>query len=469
MIHDVGYSPPRTGLDLQRRYAHLLAADPASARGLTDAATNSELLRVGYGNGFLPAPVFLTGEERRRLAEDLTTVYALLRALPERLFGGDHRRFAAAVGMTPTQIEVSTRTGTGGLEPLGRADLYRTQDGFQLLELNITSALGGFENAEINRAMLAHPALREFIETHGLSSVDTLAGIVAVLRRDCAPFLTRDRPVVALVDWPDSYPTYGPRLGVWARMLTAFGLDAVPCHVGHLEADAGSLRIAGRRVDVVFRFFLTEEIATPADFAMVSPILDAAERGTVGLFCRMDAELYGNKGALALLSDEESRDAFSAAELTCLDRFLPWTRPVRRGLVCDPRGDLVDLCAFAVEHQDQLILKPTLLHGGSGIVPGWTVARDRWQAALEEAVSAPGWVLQQRVRPVAEPFYDPDRDEVRDFFLNWGVFLVSTETTGSDGYGGCIVRGSPSPDVGVVSMREGARVGCCFHESVVFG
>ncbi len=216
-------------------------------------------------------------------------------------------------------------------------------------------------------------------------------------------------------------------------------------------------------MDIVFRFFLIEEIVTEADAALVEPVLRAAERGTVGLFSRFDAELYGNKGALAMLSDDEHRAAFSAEERACIDRFLPWTRHVR-AVATDPAGAEIDLLRHAEQEQQDLILKPTLLHGGTGIVPGWTVSPEEWRAHLAEAMDGP-YVLQRRIRPVAERFPATDGPGTQDLYLNWGVFLADPAATGTDGYAGCIVRGSTDPAVGVVSMGSGARVGCCFHES----
>jgi hypothetical protein len=454
-------SLPRSVLGSTYR-AHL--SDLATAPGdLIQEAAASELLEVAYRGRFLATPVFLSVAERARVATDLRIVHRLLTSLPERLFDGDVGELARAVGMTPTQVSVVRRATAGApLVPLARSDLYRDANGFKLLELNITSALGGFENADINRAMLRHPALAKFVAAQGLGYADTLQGIVSTLRAECAPFLTGDRPVVALVDWPDSYRSYEPRLRVLARLLDPMGIDAVPCHVGQLRGGANGLEIAGRRVDAVFRFFLVEEIATPRDAELVEPVLRAVEAGAVGMFSRLDAELYGNKGALAMVSDDRNRSLFTAEELECVDRFLPWTRYVR-STVTTEEGEQRKLMELAVEQREELILKPTLLHGGSGITAGWTVPEEQWTARLAEAMGGP-YVIQRRVRPQAETFPRLDGGGTEDLYLNWGVFMTDSAVTGGDGYGGCIVRGSTDPSVGVVSMSSGARVGCCFHE-----
>ncbi|MFJ5885614.1 hypothetical protein [Kitasatospora cineracea] len=450
--------------DLGSRYVDHLAGTGQDVAALTAAATGSELLAVAYRGRFLPAPVFLSAAERALLAEDLRTVHALLTGLPERLFGGSTTALAEAVGMNATQAAVVARAAAAGpLLPMARSDLYRDATGFKLLELNITSALGGFENADINRAMLDHPALAGFAAAHRLQYADTLRCITDTMLAECAAQVPADRPpVVALVDWPESYLTYRPRLGVLADLLGRAGLRALPCHIGQLAEKDGRLTLDGEQIDIVWRFFLVEEIVDEEGAALVEPVLRAAENGTVGVFSRLDAELYGNKGALALLSDDRHRDAFTPAEQACIDRFLPWTRPVLP-TVTGPDGAPLDLLAHARAEQRELILKPTLLHGGTGIVPGWTVTAEEWQERLAEAVGGP-YVLQRRVHPQAEAFPTEDGSGTQRLYLNWGVFLADPAATGTDGYAGCIVRGSLDPAVGVVSMGSGARVGCCFHQ-----
>ncbi|GGS91902.1 hypothetical protein [Streptomyces cinerochromogenes] len=455
---------PRSGLGTQ--YLELLARQGVDPVELTRQVVADELVTVAYQGRFLASPVFLSAAERRSVAADLYQTHQLLTQLPDRLFGGDTGALAREVGMTDTQADVVQRAAKAGppLMALARSDLYRGADGFKLLELNITSALGGFENTGINRAMLQHPVLASFVAEHGLGYVDTFQGIVDTLYAECAAHMDGGRrPVVALVDWPESFKTYEPRLKVMAALFDSVGIDAVPCHVGQVTERDGRLEAHGRAIDVVYRFFLVEEIATPADLALVEPLLRAFEEGRVGMFSRLDAELYGNKGALAMLSDDRNRSAFSAAERACIDRFLPWTRHVRE-TATDAAGERIDLLAYARAHQEDLILKPTLLHGGSGIVPGWTVGPEEWRDRLAEALDGP-YVVQERIRPVPEVFPADEGQGTQELFLNWGVFLTDPQVTGGDGYNGCLVRGSTDPEVGVVSMSGGARVACSFYET----
>ena len=153
-------------------------------------------------------------------------------------------------------------------------------------------------------------------------------------------------------------------------------------------------------------------------------MLRAAERGEVALFTPMAADLYGSKGALALLTDEQYRHCYRAEELAGLDRILAWTRMARRGPVT-VAGRQVDLFEHALADQQELVIKPTMMHGGAGLVPGWLTSADDWRQQLEAAMDGP-YVLQRRVRPTAELF--PTDDGLQEWSLNWGAFLVARDT-----------------------------------------
>jgi hypothetical protein len=266
-----------------------------------------------------------------------------------------------------------------------------------------------------------------------------------------------DGSLVAAADWPASFETLEPQLRYSAEQLAPFGLEVVACHLGQLSVRDGRVWLAGRPVDVVYRVFMIEDLLDSGAPPLIDPVLRAAERGEVKIFAPMDAELYGSKGALALLSDEENRHLYTAGELVSLDRILPWTRMVRPGPVTlDGGGGQADLRDYALAERDELILKPTLLHAGMGVVPGWMVDDAEWARRLDAAMDGP-FVLQRRIRPVPELF--PAEDGLAPWVLTWGAFGCSR------GYGGMFVRGSTDPDGGVVNMATGATGTCCFHQT----
>jgi hypothetical protein len=412
-----------------------------------DSVANSS-----YEGRSLSRPGFLDGASIGRLIEDLDQLYTTLTGLPNRLFAGDMAAFARAVGATATQAEVILRGSSGTPSRMGRADFYLTASGFQLMEINWGAALGGLDGAILNRAMLEHPYVAKFVQEHGLGYVDPLPELVHTLLTECK-IAPAHRPVVALTDWPGSFDHLEPQLRTSAGLLTPFGMDVYPCHVGQLRYADGRVWLGERPIDVVYRLFLMEDLLDDAGPALIEPVLQAAERGEVAIFSPMDADLYGSKGALALLSDEENRQLWSPVELAALDRILPWTRMVRPGPVT-VAGTAVDLVDHAIAEQQELILKPTMMHGGQGIAAGWLTEPAEWRARLEHAMGEP-YVVQRRIHPVPEQF--PTDAGTEEWTLSWGAFIVSR------GYGGMWVRGSRDPDA-TVNMATGATATCCFTE-----
>ena len=302
-----------------------------------------------------------------------------------------------------------------------------------------------------NQSMAEQPFIGEFIERHRLGYVDPLVEMVHTMFTACG-LASGSRPVVALTDWPESFKELEQSLYQSAEVMAPFNIEAYPCHVGQLRYADGRVWLGERPIDVVYRLFMMEDLLDPAGPGLIEPVLRAAERGEVAIFTPMDADLYGSKGALALLSDEQYRDRYTAEELASLDRIVPWTRMVRPGPVTVD-GRQVDLFEYALAEQQELIIKPTMMHGGIGVVPGWLTDAEEWRQRLEEAMDQP-YVLQQRIHPTAELF--PTDDGPQEWSLNWGAFLVAR------GYGGMYVRGTRDPNE-TVNMNTGAIGTCCFH------
>ncbi|MFH0518980.1 hypothetical protein ACHBTE_17645 [Streptomyces sp. M41] len=421
----------------------------------------SELLRIFYRGNLLPRPLFLEADERRRLLADLEVLRGALLSLPDRLFGGDLAAFARALGMNDDQVRCALRARGTSVTRLSRSDLYADAGGFRLLEYNMGSALGGSDIVHVNRGLLNDARMKEFAAEYQLDHVDTMRAHLDTIRLECG-IEPGARPVVAVTDWPESYESLAPYMRAVAEHWSTLGIEAYACHIGELQARDGGLWLGDRRVDVVNRLFMLEDVASAPDaVALMDPVLDAAERGEVRIFTPMDAELFGCKAALAMLSDEANRHVFDARELATLDRILPWTRTVREGEVTLEDGSRADLLAHAVQHQQELVLKATLGHGGKAVLPGWQegLTAEEWTARVRDAVDGP-YVLQRRIHPVPEHCAGEDGTLV-PWTAVWGVFTTATVS------GGVIVRATRGDHgVGVINLSTGASIGTVFHARI---
>ncbi|HEX6873376.1 MAG TPA: hypothetical protein VF163_19945, partial [Micromonosporaceae bacterium] len=260
------------------------------------AAADGGLAGTSYRNRCLTRPVFLEHHELERLEQDLGQLHAALTALPQRLFGGDLGAFARATGMTEAQAGAILRTAGQPPTRLARGDIYHDGTNFRLMEFNMGSALGGFDNAALNQVLVKHPSIAQFVADHQLSYVDTMAELARMLRSAC---VTADgqRPLVAVVDWPESFVALEERLRASAQVLAPLGIEAVPCHLGQLKFADGRVWIDGRPVDLIYRLFMIEDVLDPTGPGLIDPVLAAVERDEVPIFVPMDAEMYGSKAA----------------------------------------------------------------------------------------------------------------------------------------------------------------------------
>ena len=429
-------------------------------RGLTGSDLLSVLPRTGMvaealsGHG-LSRPLFLGQPESQRVNADLQHVRTALVSLPDRLFGGDLAAFARATGLQERQVAAVLSTRGASVTQLARADMYTDQTGLRLLEFNMGSGVDGIENGEICGALLRHPVLREFAHAHRLYYVDTFGQHIETIFGETG-FKRDAYPMVAVVDWPGHYMRIRTFLHEVTRRWRRRGLDAHACHIGQLTVSNGRVRLRGRPVDIIFRIFLTEHLLEPDGPALMEPLIDATRRGQVAMFTPLDAEMYGSKSPLAMLSDHANRHLFSPEQLGAFDRILPWTRTIRPGPVTLEDGRTVDLFGYATDHQHDLVLKPALLHGGIGVVPGWDPGTTPgiWRDRLASAVGGP-YVLQRRVRP--RPELCPGEDGgLTAWVVTWGVF------TFPDGYGGMLARAfTADSGLAVAKAGSGLAIGCC--------
>ncbi|MEV8100327.1 hypothetical protein [Kitasatospora sp. NPDC085879] len=404
----------------------------------------------------LSRPVFLDADRRARLHRDLTALHDLLMVMPERVTDGDLTRYGALLGLTGPQIEAARRTARAGTPRLARPDVYQTEDGFRVLELNATSALGGLGISWQARLHLADPVVREFVESRGLRCLDTMSMIADEVRACCERRgYDGQQPVIAVVDSPAGLRADPSSSEFVAMMFAERGFTARAADVGALRRRDGGLWLDGLRVDVVHRMFLLEELVSPADAQVFDELFRALEADEAMMMLPLDVEALGGKSALAVLSDRRHRAALSADERALVDRVLPWTAALDGGkLLVDE--DEVDPLEYCLAHRHDLVLKPSWLHGGAGVLPGWTATEQEWREGVTAAVGGP-YVVQRRVVPESEDFRDAETGGLEPWVLNWGVFLVG------DAFGGVQVRGLPASAPGaVVSQGDGASLSCCF-------
>ncbi|MFL6110519.1 MAG: hypothetical protein ACJ786_04100 [Catenulispora sp.] len=431
-------------------------ARPGGGRALDPDLDGYKRFRAWFTRPLLTRPAILDAEQTRRLDHDLPVLLETLQSLPERLFAGDEQAFARAIGWHQPTVAQALETLSGPAVPLGRADLVNTPAGFQMVEFNTSSSLGSMEFGELCRAVLTDDAFGDFADSEQLSFQDPLTMMVDTMLRTTG-FGPADRPVVALVEWPTTEITVNASLFV--DLLVDLGFRVLTCTLADLELTGAGLYVDDVRIDIVYRVFLLKAVAEDEHAPeLLRPLVQAVSSGAVRLFSPVNADLYGTKTCMALLSDERNRDAFTPAELDVIDRALPWTRSMAdaENVAADEGGSLAE---YVLAHQEELVLKPGIGHAGLGVVAGWLHPPEEWARHVRTAARG-DHIVQRRAYSVAERFPGATpADPPTACFLHWGLFVTGA------GLSGGFVKGLPDRPQDVRYLGDGSHVGCIFHST----
>lgn len=454
------------GRALAERYLAVVAEHGLTARELLPRHACSDLLWEGSAGKCAPVPAFLGRDEVARLQSDLTNLHDALESLPHKVFGGDFAAFARAVGLAPAQIEFAMRTQAGRpLTRFARADLYADATGFRLLEYNIGTQIGCMEQSHHVEALLRHPVLESFAAEHGLGYVDSMVEYLDTMLVETG-HPRPAKPVVGFVDWPGEYvgiQKYGIEMSIDLNNRV-YDVDSVCGHLGDVEYRDGRVWMHGRALDVVYRIFMLQHVLDEGGVELIEPLVAAAERGEVRIFAPIGCEAYAAKATLALLCDDQVRQTLTPEQQESVARLIPWTRTTHLGKTTAPDGEHVDLLEFALANRSELALKPTLLHGGAGVVLGWECTDEQWREHLDGAMDGT-FILQARIHPLVDHVPGPD-GTVTEYVYNWGVFSVAPNERTPTGFGGVAIRSAPAHVgmVGRLSVDPGALFGGALHE-----
>lgn len=416
-----------------------------------------------YADDAIARPVFARLDSVQDLTADMRATIAVLDDLPGRCFGGSVEEYLRAQGYDGELLAAMLAGIVGSATPAGewasgvsidygRADVFRTPDGFRVLELNMGSVLGGRLTTTLNGALLRTSAFAGFAAEHGLTWADPMQGLADDLLAAGRTTAGTGSPVVAIVEESDS----GGSARRLMPALHAHGVDAIHGELPELGFAGGKATLRGRPVDVVMRMFFVSHIPEePQGMAKLRALVEAHRAGRTALFTPFDPEIHDSKAALGLLFEPAVRAKLSGTEIDCIDRILPWTRLLGPAFPTVPQNDRAVLLKECLSRRTELVLKPASLYASQGVVIGDQVGEAEWRAVLESP-PRPDYVVQERVRPVPETVIDPATGEPDDWTVLWQVFF------GSAGHSGSSVRGRPLSQSGPLGGNEHTRTGCVF-------
>ncbi len=364
---------------------------------------------------FAQAPAILTPADERALldaGEDLAAVFDEAVAL---LIDDDDQR-RAFLSLTPTQ-ELMLQASGGLWHGVARADVFVTEDGLQVTELNSDTPTGEPEAIVLGRLGAEDaPSLRDATAT--LPS--RLAGLWRRLH-DGVVDNAAGQPKVAAIIYPTEFTEDLSLVRLYRQILEESGWRVVlgsPFNIA-LDDD-GFIDLFGERPTLILRHYksdwfseresvwLGEKMADAAPLTgPLQALLTAQSNGRCVVVNPFGAIAAQNKRVMAFCWERIHR--FSVSAQQAIQRLIPYTARLETMHEMQLRAD-----------KNRWVIKSNYGAEGDEVIIGRRTDESTWEETITKA--RPGAFIVQR-------YFQPKADE-HGIVQNHGVFVVGGEACG---------------------------------------
>ncbi|HVR98007.1 MAG TPA: hypothetical protein VMW27_15425 [Thermoanaerobaculia bacterium] len=403
-------------------------------------------------------PTFLDPEACRRFGAAAVRVSRLVKSVPQRIFDGDAERISAFYGFAqPDQVAMALSEPNGIPGALTRVDCIDGPSGLRCLECNATGFLGGWQGTLFARRLLENPWMREFLARNGLSAsyIDPMQRLYTHIAGEAVAgsLVTGDELNVAFLVGDHPLPPFAPVFAedfdrLVGHLLPGLSGRLIFCRAGELRNERGSLLAAGKRMHAVVEY---HGGMTPP------PVFRALKLGMVNVYNGPSVLLLSDKRNLALLSEHEESDAFTAGEREDIRSYIPWSRLVREGATTF-HGERVVFPGFLLAERERLVIKDGLSTRGEGVHIGAACGGEEWAGIIQRSLATGSWMAQELV-PSFSYLYQEAGGEVSPHDLVWGLFAFG------DTHGGIFLRMMPQGRGGIINSARGASEGLVYKVS----
>jgi hypothetical protein len=375
-------------------------------------------------------PLFITEQDEARVR----TFAEGLAVLGERVVSAAMTQPALLdeLGLRPEERSlVSIDPGYARASTSSRLDAFLLPDSLQAAEYNAESPAGFGYTERLAGVFEQRPVMarfREYFHVESYSLTRTMLDALLASYREWGG--TASPPVVGIVDFR-GVPTWS-EFEILQERFTDLGVPTIVCDPRDLEFDGSALRFEGRKIDLLYRRVLINDITShPAE---CEAIVRACQARAVCMANSFRCKIPHKKAFFAILTDDRFAGLFSDAERAMVAAHVPWTRVVRETNTSH-RGGAIDLVPFIRERRADLVLKPNDEYGGAGVNLGWESSESAWDGVLQEALAAaPGtWIVQDKIRVRREvfPWFQGGGDAVMtDMLVDMAPYIFRGKVAG---------------------------------------
>jgi uncharacterized circularly permuted ATP-grasp superfamily protein len=334
-------------------------------------------------------------------------------------------------GLRPEEERlVAIEPGYSRASTASRLDAFLLPDSLQFAEYNGESPAGLGYSETLGEVFAEMPPMARFREIFDTRTYPLMASILEALLASYREWGgTANPPQIAIVDWR-GVPTWSEFEILQAR-FEKLGVPTLICEPNDLRFDGKTLAAQGRKIDLVYRRVLINDIlAKPAE---CEALVKAYVARAVCVANTFRCKIPHKKAFFAVLTDERNGELFSAGERELIRKHIPWTR-----VVADVRttrgGEAIGLLEYVRGRRENFVLKPNDEYGGAGVMLGWEMDTGAWGAALDRAVAAPvgSWVVQEKiaVRREVFPYVEGGKVTMRDMLVDFAPYLFRGKMCG---------------------------------------
>ncbi|HBY99517.1 MAG: hypothetical protein M5U01_25960 [Ardenticatenaceae bacterium] len=381
--------------------------DARAAETWEQLTATSRARRLAFGDRLLCTvlrPHLLTADEYASIRQACAVLLGAFRAAYKALMADPALR--AELDLTPPEEQaLHIDPGYVTPTPTSRLDSFFTHGHdpgdpgtLHFVEYNAeTPAGGGYEDL-LGQTFFELPAFREFGRRYQVEAIPVRPMTLTTLLDVYHEAGGRERPTIGIIDWA-GVPTTN-EFYIYQEFFEREGVPTLIAPPEELEYDGTHLTHRGRPIHLVYKRVLAGELLRR--FGLDHPIIHALRDGNLIMANGFRCKLLHKKMIFAILSDERHTRLYTTEQRRAIREHIPWTRKLaERTTQIDGRA--VDLLPHVSTHKDEFVLKPNDEYGGTGVVLGWDVSQQEWEAALREGLST-STIVQRKVTIASELF-----------------------------------------------------------------
>jgi hypothetical protein len=442
---------------LDWRFREMASRDPACLRRSTFGVLDqpNPLLRYSPQSW----PTFMDRSRVRELAQISVRLSRMIRSLPARIFDHDLERMARFYDLDEPSVRGMLAPPDGIAGALSRGDFVYGPRGFQCVEFNMTTNLGGWATAPVSKMLLSVPPVAHFVAESGVAISHRsplrhmLRHVLAEAQRDGLldgsefNLLVGTRQAEAMTGDAQVPQFLGRQLElVMGRRAPGLRGNVSICNYADLTLREGALYDGPRRLHSVLEYHVEGSDET---------VLSCFKAGALNLYNGPVGTILTDKRNLALLSEMAESDRCLPAERRLIADHLPWSRRIVPGEI-HFGGEWAPIADLLRREPWRFVIKKARAVGGVKVAIGRFSAADAWEAAVTTALAEGDWIAQEYVESL--PFlFQAGEHGCQPHDVVWGPYVFG------DGYAGTILKVQPQGLGGIVNLWRGATEGILFE------